>query len=557
MIKRLLNPCSLSFLLLLTSSLLHAAVTAHLTPQPAALNETLTLTLTSDRPHADEQPDLNGLDPLFTIISSEHRLSYSLVNGKMQHSNEWVFVLFPKKAGTLQLPPIQLGADKTTPLTVTIQAAGTQLPASPLKALSDHTPELFIRTELSPQKGLLNEQLIYTVQVYHQRPLLDVDYTAPHAETMLFIPLKPLPPEQVLLHEQPYVRETLRYACFPTKSGQLTISPPQLKGLIDHLIPHPAYSQGKPMTLTIQAPPSTATLPFLPSMQLSISEDWEPSLQAPLHAGDLIKRTLHIQAAGLPAAFLPTPALEGEGFQVYPAAQPILHNEETASGITGHKTLTVTYWFQTPGVHALPALTIKWFDPLHQTPHETTLPARTLTLLPSSAPSSIAAPAAPKAPPTPAAPLHRDPWMISTIVLLVLFFSKALYTRLPWRQIRKRPRFLVTSSGQPSLKRACQQNDAKAAQQALLLWGQRKWPGRPCTQIYQLRRYCEDPALKQALAALEHALYRAASEGTAWEGKALWQAFQAYTPPKRPRARKKTKKSLNGLNPTGRGAKER
>ena len=78
------------------------------------------------------------------------------------------------------------------------------------------------------------------------------------------------------------------------------------------------------------------------------------------------------------------------------------------------------------------------------------------------------------------------------------------------------------------LKGACAADDARGAQQALLLWAQTLPDAIAGTRsLRALARHCGG-GLEQELNALERHLYGGAS--SAWQGQPLWQAFQRQQP---------------------------
>ncbi|MCV6587749.1 MAG: BatD family protein [Marinobacterium sp.] len=97
-----------------------------------------------------------------------------------------------------------------------------------------------------------------------------------------------------------------------------------------------------------------------------------------------------------------------------------------------------------------------------------------------------------------------------------------------------------------ALQAACQRNDGRAAQQALLLWCQQRWPQGG--NLHQLQRMAS-PALKAQLMVLSQSLY--SREPAPWQGDALWQAFQLFNRATENRITARVEKNgLVMLNPT-------
>ena len=90
------------------------------------------------------------------------------------------------------------------------------------------------------------------------------------------------------------------------------------------------------------------------------------------------------------------------------------------------------------------------------------------------------------------------------------------------------------------MQRACADNDAAAARDALLAWSAATWPQSPPVNLTQLATRCGD-ALATVIADLQRALY--AEESGRWNGAQLWAQAKRIAP--RPAARPPThEKSL-------------
>lgn len=81
-----------------------------------------------------------------------------------------------------------------------------------------------------------------------------------------------------------------------------------------------------------------------------------------------------------------------------------------------------------------------------------------------------------------------------------------------------------------AVKRACDESDAVAAEAALIAWAQVHWPQYRITNLAQLKQALGSGELAQACEQLLAARYAAVSaQHDAWSGRALWNAFDAYS----------------------------
>src|SRR3990167_9970554 len=109
-----------ALMLIIHINLSYAKVNMHIDHREMNLNETLTLTITTDNPKNQSAPNINVLEKDFSILSAEHRMNYQFNNGVSNTNNEWVYLLFPKHTGIIHLPQLSIGQEKTTS-TLTIE----------------------------------------------------------------------------------------------------------------------------------------------------------------------------------------------------------------------------------------------------------------------------------------------------------------------------------------------------------------------------------------------------------------------------------------------------
>jgi len=84
------------------------------------------------------------------------------------------------------------------------------------------------------------------------------------------------------------------------------------------------------------------------------------------------------------------------------------------------------------------------------------------------------------------------------------------------------------------LQRACRDNNAQAARQALIHWAAGFWPESPPRGLQAIAQRLADPRFTDVLQQLDRACYT----GATWQGQTLAQAFAQ--PPRQTRADKLT-----------------
>lgn len=144
----------------------------------------------------------------------------------------------------------------------------------------------------------------------------------------------------------------------------------------------PIEFQQKTDPLTIKAilPPGAENLSSLiTSTKLEVSESWTPDLaglDAPLTAGNAIKRRITFRASDMPGmAFPRLPISEPEGIKVYRNRAEV-EDQINRGSLTGQRVDSLTYVCQEAGDYTLPALQITWWDINQQQLKTITLPER-------------------------------------------------------------------------------------------------------------------------------------------------------------------------------------
>jgi hypothetical protein len=254
----------------------------------------------------------------------------------------------------------------------------------------------------SPYK---NEPFLYTALLTSKMPLYNVQTQKIELQDAI-----------VELLEQPKLEERVidgvrlnvvefSYLITPLKAGTLTISPLAFQGAIpqkrkaqvgsffdDDLDPF-AMLQGfgslKPFTLMSEEihldvqPVIAEVSPWLPAQALSLEEQW-PNEQA-LRVGEPFARGFLIKAEGLKASQLPhleELQSQNSSFKIYTdkpeeqekILQDLLHSERKEH---------YTFIPQQAGTWELPEISINWWDSVKKQKKSSTIPARTVQILPA------------------------------------------------------------------------------------------------------------------------------------------------------------------------------
>lgn len=214
----------LSLLLVCVVKVGFTAATMQLESAKVQAGDTVRLFLTLDGTEANSVPDLSPLQKDFTIVGTERSMNYTVINGRAQSMGQWLILLVPKKAGIITVPGIQVGQEKTAPVTLEVseeESSQTQ----PLN--SSQAQDVKLLAEVSDEYPFINQQVIYNVRLYNSRHLVNADYQPPQVEDALLIPLESGRRYQTAENGRLYTVEEQRYAIF-RKSGPLKLLLPHL-----------------------------------------------------------------------------------------------------------------------------------------------------------------------------------------------------------------------------------------------------------------------------------------------------------------------------------------
>lgn len=518
----------LFLLFLCTTAPVFAEIRAEIEPDQVNLGDSFQLILTTDGVTAHQTPDLLPLQRDFEINSTEHRVSTTIINGQMETLNQWAILLTPKRAGTLNIPPIRMGQEESQALTIGVSAQGriSNAQQKQQKPISfSHEKRLQIKTEITPKDPYVNQEILLTIKLIHQDQLLDAHYQPPNLEEALMLPLGDSEQYQLVEKNQIFTVEEQRYALFPQKPGEQLITGAQFQALVYRGLPERMQARGKPALLHIKPIPKTIQAEqWLPAKALSFTEEYSDSHDA-FQVGKTLTRTIKIEARALPAELLPTLKADiQDHFGVYPE-KPILKNSIHKQDVAGIKTVRITYLLNQPGEIKLPSYKLTWFNTKTGKEEIAELPEKVLHITGEEVKRRHTSPLDARTQKTTASfhPKNQASWFLALglgiawiIALMVfLFFKKHPSTSPHQKDILK------------SLKDACKHHDPSKAREALLQMARARWPESRILNLDGLKQHIDDPILKNEIEKLSQALY-AKHINTPWQGTTLWNTIKKY-----------------------------
>ncbi len=491
----------------------------------------------------DDSPDFSVLEKDFEIVSQRSHSNLGNVNGQVYKQYVWELTLLPKRTGQLSIPSVSFGQDLAPARPITVSAA------APLADGED--PELFFEISAEPTELYVQQSLLYTVRLYRSVVVGNSRIGEPvmaNGDAIIERLDDGRSLEQMRKGKR-YIVVERRYVVFPQQSGDLNIEPIVFEGQIISRGARPRVKRLRSDEVALKVKPIPASFDgdvWLPSEELTVEEAWSAGDQT-LKTGEPVTWTLTVRAKGLTHTQLPELQLDwDERLNAYPD-QPIQRDRVTRDGIVGEYTQKFAIIATEAGEFDLPEVQMTWWNTTTDQQALASIPARRLSVVGDASanqPVAVVPPTQVIPSPVPTPETSPDVGVATTpatwpYVVMGLLGLGWLLTTLGWMlSSKKRDRTpqadhgagtamddLSASKLNQSLKKACEQNNAQQAKQALLRLGRlyHSHSGDAMSLTGLAQRY-DDKTLVQALKDLDHTLYGAHT--MAWSGENLWRAWQ-------------------------------
>jgi hypothetical protein len=433
----------------------------------------------------------------------------------------------PKRKGQLTIPAMMINGERTQLITINVQ------PNVPVSA--SNIQPLFLESEVDKDSVYVQQQIIYTLRIFQSMQLENMNITEPEFDLARVEKLGQNT-FQRRIQNTPYRVYELRYAIFPQQSGRLTI--PELVFTANETVSRrSAFSlpgQGRPLRkmsrqhqITVKNPPSKFNGDtWLPAKSLKLQENWSADPDQ-LRVGGSITRSISIQAEGLLGTQLPplTIFVNGDA-KTYPD-QGSNETELSEQGANGKRIDSAAIIPTREGDLQLPEIKLQWWDTDSNRIQQAVIPARTLKVQAAlsnqsgnSTPLAIDHSGSPSA----SGPATEDSSTPAYWQWLALLFAAGwiITALIWWRKTDNKNTPLSTAiSNEPelsekktfkALSQHCRDNDAIEMRHALINWAQYFWPNQPIHSLQDIRKYCGDSTVNNALLQLDSFLYASDSD---------------------------------------------
>ncbi|MDX8414380.1 MAG: BatD family protein [Mariprofundales bacterium] len=352
--------------ILLWGSVANASVLASLDRTTVAEGESVQLTLSVEGEDGD--PDLAPLQRDFDVLSRSQSSQFSFMNGHGSSKKSWTLTLMPRRSGVVTIPSIAVGKGRSNTLRLTVTAAGSA--PSPGSAVARQDRNIFIEAAITPEKGRVQQQLIYTVKLFRAVNLTQAQLSEPKVEHAVVVNLGNDRNYETVRNGRRFVVTERKYAIFPQQRGTLTIAPLRFDGQVmgGRSMFDPFNRMGQvvrrfsnPVTVEVAGVPSVwHGGSWLPATALTLTQTLS---DGPYKVGEPITRKLVLRATGLTAAQL-APILDGvlpDGLKRYPD-QPQTSDSKAAAGVVGVRSEKVAVIPLHGGSFILPGVDIAWWN---------------------------------------------------------------------------------------------------------------------------------------------------------------------------------------------------
>jgi hypothetical protein len=385
------------FTLLACAAGVQAQTRAWLDRDHVGEGEVVTLTIETDQTGA--VPDYAPLQADFALGGRTSGRQTRMANGRVSNAALFGVVLTPRRSGVLTVPALQVGAARTAPLPLTVEAAPVASRAGDAVA--------FVETEVDDPQPYVQQSVGVVVRLYFATQLAsgELDLATPASASL-----------QRVGEDRSSVREVggrrynvveRRFLLIPERSGPLRLEGARFSGrgvggLFDDFLGrgNGALSARAPdQTLQVRAVPDAAPQPWLPLKDLRLRYTAAPQAA---RVGEAVTIEVEATAVGATRAQfpeLPVPSL-GDAAQVF--AEPPQY-DETFDGGGPQLKLTRRYSIvpQQPGTLAVPGVRMRWWDVRAAEARTAALPDLSLPVAPGRAgavpppqvPDAVAAPA--------------------------------------------------------------------------------------------------------------------------------------------------------------------
>ncbi len=507
-----------------------------------ALQQTFELTVEARQNSPAATPDFSVLENDFQILDRKQLSLSDFKSGSRRYQSRWVLTLRPRETGSLVIPAIQIGNERSLPVRYTVQ--------DPEEAVSQDRVRLELR--LTPEEVYINAASTLAVRLLYRDPLLSAELTEPAIKDVWVQRIGEQTSFQVQQNGIDYQGIEQRYLLSPARAGLHELPPLEFNGSLLDEHGEAVDQRFLSESVVLDALPIPSAEPsqhWLPATSVIVSEQWNQPLEK-ITVGDTRVRTLTLATRGIPAHLIPAPELPTiNGVTIEPLPATAEQKEEN-----GELASTVHYPFQLlftrAGPVTLPPVTVRWWNtridqaetaPLNR--HKLHIqPLQPAVLTATHKESALVSSQPLNTTPQPALPQQKDADYRMPAWSGWLWAAIAIISSIGWTLARQKNRRLQqeiaavkTSQHQKPplssedrfrqqeaaafgpLAGACHRQDPILAAETMIQWGKYYWPDAAVGSLEDIDRCAADPTLSYLLRDLQYRLSNE-DEDDNWHG---------------------------------------
>ncbi len=374
--------------------------TATVNRKQVNVGEGFTLNLTLKDATAKNVPDLELLKKSFNIHSQQQMHNTHVINGQMSSSVNWKLTLIALNEGPSIIPSINIDSSDGVLSTQPINIEAIKGAAGGKNSAGPDLNDLTLTATVTNAKPYKNEPLIYKVKLIAKKSIANINMEKMNIENAIMESNgEPKAYNSVIDGVNVGIVE-FEFLITPLKAGSLKIPSVAIQGVFpiqnsrgyddrDLFAMMRGYDQLKPFALAtneivldVQAPVAGLDS-WLPAKSLKLEELWNPSQT--IQAGEPISRGFRISAEGIKSNQLPSliDLLPKDiNYKIY-SDKPESIDENKDGILKSSRIEHYTIIPQNAGELTLPELSVTWWNLIKNEKAVTTIPARTLEVLPA------------------------------------------------------------------------------------------------------------------------------------------------------------------------------
>ncbi len=340
-----------------------------------------------------EQPVLPEIDGLRWLRGSTSRgQKYSLVNGSPTVTYTFGYALIAQTPGSYTVPAITVNVNNETFQTSPIPFKVLD-PSTINSGDAERAPDIYVRLEPSTKTPVVGQQVVADVVLYFKNDIEVSSYQPTPGwkaegfwKEELEYPQRAQTTSTIVNGIRYHRARLIQYALFPTKSGELTLSPFEISVSVRKQRNSDPFGLGFgqerlniesiPVTLNVQPLPEAQNAEFIGAVgDFEISREISPR---DAFVGETIEITTRISGAGnVPLVNKPEYSFPEELEKYNPQEGSTIDRRNRQ--ISGTRTFTDIIIARNEGTFTIPATRIAHFNPNSKRYEITTLPALTFT----------------------------------------------------------------------------------------------------------------------------------------------------------------------------------